>query len=125
VAPAAPVDCVEFDKALARLGGNGSLYHSLVRTFAGEARVLLEKLEAAIESGHLAEAGNVLRNFRSAAGIVGASRLGAIAIEEEQRLRAPGARLDGEAAQALLARVGKLTEQTLAELDQVLEKQRA
>jgi PAS domain S-box-containing protein len=124
--PAVPAPgCIEVDRALARLGGNRQLYESLARTFSGEARTLMGRLETALAAGRMTEAGNVLHTFRSAAGIVGASQLDVFTFEAEQSLRAPGAQLDAQAVATLLAKAGNLTAQALAELDRMLETAKA
>ena len=112
---------VDLEPALQRLGENRPLYVSLARTFAGEAHGLLGTLASALEDRRLGQAANELHTFRSAAGIVGATRLADFALLQEHRLREPGAALGELEATGLIAEAERLTAEALCGLEAALQ----
>ena len=103
---------IEFNKAVQRLGGSRDLYFSMVRHFTADSRAILDGLALAIGQGKTIEAANLLHNFKSASGIVGAHVLHTAVARHEAALRraVPG---ESEAvdAEAMLTELTELAQQ--------------
>jgi two-component system sensor histidine kinase/response regulator len=96
-APPAPLrahgSTIEFEQALARLGGNRELFGALAGTYVQEAKQFLDQLGPALALPGYEGAPNILHTFKSAAGIVGAAELQNYAAGLESLLRS-GAAVD-------------------------------
>ena len=116
-APLAPLlapggTAIEYEQALARLGGNRDLFVALADTYVLEARQFLEQLAPALAAPGYEGAPNLLHTFKSAAGIVGAAELQHYTAALEGMLR------KGEPVNqgATLAALELLVEASIAEL---------
>ena len=111
---------IEFDKAVQRLGGSRELYFSMVSHFTADSHGILKGLAHACAQGKVIEAANLLHNFKSASGIVGAHLLHAAVTRHEASLRASAAGaadgIDAAHAEAMLAELTDLTRQCQLEL---------
>jgi CheY-like chemotaxis protein len=83
----APGSSIEFEQALARLGGNRELFAALAGTYVLEAKQFLDQLGPALALPGYEGAPNILHTFKSAAGIVGAAELQNYAAGLESLLR--------------------------------------
>ncbi|CAM3751298.1 response regulator [Roseateles saccharophilus] len=99
--------------ALQRLGGRQALYDRLAKSFAADAPVEMEALRHHLRQQGAADAVRVLHTLRGLAGAVGAHALAALAGRQEQALRSSG---DVAAAEAGLAELQALLDDSLKQL---------
>ncbi len=78
-----PVDSVDPDGALARLGGKAGLYASILRSYLDELADQPAQLTRLLDGGDLAAAGRMLHTLKGVSATVGAVYLGAFAAAAE------------------------------------------
>ncbi|MEJ7805393.1 MAG: response regulator [Telluria sp.] len=110
---------IDTDAALERLGGHRALFVSLAVTFSSEAKVSLLAIGEHLSTQDLRAAADLLHTFKSAAGIVGATRLQSYCTTLESDLRNAIAPSDPG---LVLAEMARLVHASIAELEIVTHK---
>jgi PAS domain S-box-containing protein len=82
-----PVDCINPDEAIARLGGNARLYSSVLESYLSELKDLPEQLDVLLAGSDLQGAGRLLHTLKGLSATVGASYLAALTKGMETTLR--------------------------------------
>ena len=107
---------IDLDSALARLGGNRTLFLNLAVTFSTEAQAFLDVIYEQLPSLNIRSAADLLHTFKSAAGIVGAAPLQSYCSALEQDLRSEVLPSD---VSVVLAELRQLVNFSIAELERV------
>ncbi len=115
--PGASADPLEHGAALARFGGNLSVYRLALRGFAPEQARLLDALPARADQLTMTEARKVLHTLKGLAGTVGAHALAGHAARLEQALLADGWERRWDSERAALARAAQQAGARSSELE--------
>ena len=109
----------DFDGALARLGGDVTLFRLVYEAFKSDAQAMVDGLAGQLAAGQRAEAQSALHTLKGLAGTMGADALAAQAESAEVALEGPAGEGDGRVLQA----VREGLPEVLAVLDTILARQ--
>ena len=81
------VDAIDVDEAIARLGGDTTLYAAVLASYLAELKTMPDQLDALLASGDAIGAGRLLHTVKGLSATVGATYLAAVVAAAEQRLK--------------------------------------